>query len=68
MGIRFHKSKLFFKGLIRLNFSKSGIGISVGNKIFRLGISPKGIVKKTIPIPKTGISFVSSKSIKNNKK
>lgn len=67
MGIRFSKSIKIGKYL-KLNFSKSGIGVSIGNKIFRAGISPKGVIKRTITIPKTGISFINSKNINENKK
>lgn len=63
MGIRFSKSIKIGK-FLRLNFSKSGIGFSIGNKFFRLGISPKGILRKTITLQKTGLSYVKQKSIK----
>ena len=63
MGIRFSKSKKIGK-YIRLNFSKSGLGVSIGNKFFRIGISPKGNIRKTFTVPKTGISYVTEKRIK----
>lgn len=40
MGFYFRKSVSF--GGLRLNFSKSGVGASVGTKGFRFGISPRG--------------------------
>lgn len=40
MGFYFRKSISF--GGLRINFSKSGIGASVGTKGFRFGISPRG--------------------------
>lgn len=40
MGFYFRKSISF--GGLRLNFSKSGLGPSVGTKSFRFGISPRG--------------------------
>ena len=63
MGIRFSKSIKISK-FLRLNISKSGIGFSVGNKIFRIGISPKGILRKTITLPKTGLSYIKQKKYK----
>lgn len=66
MGFRFSKSIKIGK-FLRLNFSKSGMGASIGNKLFRIGISPKGVVKKTITIPKTGLSYIDQNKIERNR-
>ncbi len=63
MGIRFSKSIKIGKYL-RLNISKSGVGVSVGNKFYRVGISPKGIIRKTLTLPKTNLSYVKQRKIK----
>ena len=56
MGFRFRKSKNF--GPFRLNFSKSGIGYSVGVKGFRVTKKAGGGTRTTASIPGTGISYV----------
>lgn len=63
MGIRFSKSIKIGK-YMRLNISKSGVGFSIGNKFLRIGLSPKGIIRKTLTLPKTGISYITQKKIK----
>lgn len=55
MGFKFRKSKNF--GPIRINFSKSGIGYSIGNKFFRSTKTANGKRINTLTIPGTGISF-----------
>lgn len=56
MGLRYRKTiKL---GPLNINMSKSGIGFSIGTKMFRIGISPKGKLRKTFTVPGTGISYV----------
>ncbi|WP_317367353.1 DUF4236 domain-containing protein [uncultured Tyzzerella sp.] len=66
MGFRFIKSKKIGK-LFRLNFSKSGVGASFGNKFFRIGITPKGQIRKTFTLPKTGISYTTYSKSKKKK-
>ena len=56
MPFRFHKSRKVLPG-VRMNFSKSGIGASIGPKGLRMSIGPKGI-RTTQSIPGTGISFI----------
>lgn len=56
MGLRFRKSVNI--GPLRLNFSKSGVGMSVGVKGFRVGRSAKGRTTATVSLPGTGISYV----------
>jgi hypothetical protein len=43
-------------GPIRINFSKSGIGWSIGGRGFRIGTDSKGKKYNNISIPGTGIS------------
>lgn len=56
MGFRFRKSLNL--GPLRINFSKSGIGYSVGNKFARVTKKANGGVRTTATIPGTGISHV----------
>ena len=56
MGFRFRKS--INLGPLRLNFSKSGVGYSVGGKGFRVTKTATGKTRTTAPIPGTGISYV----------
>lgn len=60
MGLRYRKSIKF--GPFRLNFSKSGVGYSVGGKGYRVTKTAKGGVRKTVSIPGTGISHVEEVS------
>lgn len=56
MGFRFRKSVNL--GPLRLNFSKSGVGYSIGGKGFRATKKAGGGYRTTISIPGTGISYV----------
>lgn len=64
MGLRFRKSVNF--GPFRLNFSKSGVGYSVGGKGFRVTHKATGGVRTTASIPGTGISYVTETSTKKS--
>lgn len=55
MGFRFRKSVSLGKG-VRLNFSKSGIGLSVGVRGARWSIGPSG-PRVTLGIPGTGLYY-----------
>lgn len=55
MGFRFGKSIRLGK-FIRLNISKSGLGVSAGVKGFRVGVGPRG-ARLTTGIPGTGLSY-----------
>lgn len=63
MGLRFQRSMKLLPG-VRLNFSKSGIGMSLGVPGARISFSPRGRVTQRVGIPGTGISWVSSRSTK----
>ena len=56
MGFRFRKS--INLGPIRINFSKSGVGFSIGTKGLRLTKKAKGGFRATASIPGTGVSYV----------
>lgn len=62
MRFRFRKSINI--GLLRINFSKSGIGFSIGNGLFRFTKTAKGNTRKTFTIPGTGISYVDERNDK----
>lgn len=56
MGVRFRKSVKL--GPFRINFSKSGVGWSVGNKYARYTRKANGRTRITTTLPGTGISHV----------
>ena len=58
MGLRFRKSINI--GPLRINFSKSGIGFSLGVKGFRVSRSAKGKNTATVSLPGTGLSYVQN--------
>ena len=55
MGFFFRRSIRF--GPFRINFSKSGIGASVGVRGFRTGVSSTGRRTTRVSIPGTGIGY-----------
>lgn len=59
MGFFFRRSASF--GPFRLNFSKSGVGWSVGGGGFRTGKSATGRKYSTFGIPGTGMGYRSSR-------
>lgn len=67
MSLRFRKSMKIAPG-VKLNFSKNGVGMSVGTKGARMSISPTGRVTRTLGIPGTGIYDVETISTGNKKK
>ena len=56
MGFRFRKS--IKVGCARVNFSKSGVGYSVGTKGARITRTANGRTRITASVPGTGISYV----------
>lgn len=56
MGFRYRKSVKV--GPFKINFSKSGVGYSVGSKGFRVTKRADGRTQTTCSIPGTGISYV----------
>lgn len=57
MGFRFRKSVNM--GPFRLNFSKSGIGYSIGSKFHRVTRSATGKIRQTFTLPGTGLSYTT---------
>lgn len=62
MGLRYRKSIKI--GPARINFSKSGVGYSVGTKGLRYTKTATGRDRITTSIPGTGISYVKESSSK----
>lgn len=58
MGFRFRKSFSF--GPFRINFSKSGIGFSVGTKGLRFSKKASGGSQVSASLPGTGLSYVKT--------
>lgn len=66
MGIRFRKSMKIAPG-VRLNFGKNSIGVSAGVKGARVSVNSKGRVTKTLSVPGTGLSYVTTSKLGNSK-
>jgi hypothetical protein len=58
MGFTYRKSVNL--GPFRVNFSKSGIGYSVGGRCFRTGVSARGKKYSSFSIPGTGVGYRKS--------
>ena len=67
MGLRFHKSINICKG-IKLNMSKSGVGVSLGTNGARYSLNTSGRRTATFGIPGTGLSYVKTFSGGGKKK
>jgi hypothetical protein len=65
MPIRFHKSFKIFPG-VRVNISKSGIGLSEGIGPIHISEGPRG-TRETASIPGTGLSFYEQQTRKKKK-
>lgn len=66
--MRFHFRKSVNAGPLRINFSKSGVGASVGGKFFRYTKKAGGGTRATASIPGTGISYVKDYSSTSSQK
>ena len=64
MGLRFRKSVKV--GIFRVNFSKHGVGWSVGVPGYRKTYKATGGSRTTYSVPGTGISYSHDTSKKNN--
>lgn len=62
MGIRFRKSMKIAPG-VRLNFGKNNVGISAGVKGARVSVNSEGRVTKTLSVPGTGLSYVTTSQL-----
>ena len=67
MGLRFHKSISLCKG-VKLNVSKSGVGVSVGTKGLHYSINSSGRNTATASLPGTGLSYSKSFTLGKKKK
>lgn len=67
MGLRFHKSISICKG-VKVNLSKSGVGLSLGTKGAHYSVNTSGRRQATFGIPGTGISYVKTFSGGGKKK
>jgi len=67
MGLRIRKSFKLGKHL-KLNLSKSGVSLSGGIKGVRMSVDDKGIVRKTVGLPGTGIYYSDQHKISGSKK
>ncbi len=67
MGLRFHKSISICKG-VKLNVSKSGVGVSVGTKGLHYSINSQGKNTATVGLPGTGLSYSKSFTLGKKKK
>jgi hypothetical protein len=65
MPIRFHKSFKIFPG-VRVNLSKSGIGLSEGVGPVHVSEGPRG-TRETVSVPGTGVSFYEQQTRKKKK-
>jgi hypothetical protein len=66
MGFRFRKSVRL--GGVRINFSKSGVGYSIGTKGARITKTANGRTRTSVGIPGTKIGYVSETSNKRKGK
>lgn len=67
MGLRFRKTISLLPG-VRLNLSKSGVGVSAGVPGLRGSINTGGRVTGTVGIPGTGVSYVKTKTLGSKSK
>lgn len=65
MGARFRKSKNLGHG-VKLNVSKSSVGVSMGTKGARVSVNSSGRITKTVGIPGTGVYYSHSESTGSN--
>lgn len=63
MGLNFRKSIKILPG-VKLNLSKSGVGLSTGVKGARVSLNSKGQARTTLGIPGTGIYYTKQVSAK----
>jgi len=62
MGLRFRRSIKIAPG-IRVNFSKTGIGLSAGVRGARMSVNSHGRVTRSVGVPGTGVFYTKSKTI-----
>jgi hypothetical protein len=57
MGLYFRKRRSLLGNLLNVNFSRSGIGLSVGVRGFRVGLSSSGRKYVSAGLPGSGIYY-----------
>ena len=67
MGLQFRKSLTICKG-VKLNITKTGVGVTLGTKGCHYSINSSGRTTSTIGIPGTGLYYTNSKNLKTKKK
>jgi len=67
VGLRIRRSIKLSKHT-RLNLSKSGISVSTGIKGARVSINNKGVVRKSIGVPGTGVYYTEQHKLNSNSK
>lgn len=67
MGLRFRKSVTLFPG-VKVNFGLHSTSLSVGGKGFRTTYSSTGRVTRSVGIPGTGISYVTSTNTRSQQR
>lgn len=65
MSVRFRKSKTILPG-VKVNVTKTGIGVSAGVKGARVSAHSSGRVSRSIGIPGTGLYDIETKNIGKN--
>jgi len=65
MGLRIRRSIKLGK-YMKVNVSKSGMSLSAGVKGARVNLNSKGVVRRTVGINGTGISYTDSHKIGGN--
>ena len=65
MGFIYRKSLNL--GPFRVNLSKAGVGLSLGRKSFRAGISSQGRTYTSVGVPGTGMSYRTSGTLKSGR-
>lgn len=66
MGFGFKKSKKL--GILNFTLTSKGVGVSAGNKLFRVSRSATGRKTARVSIPKTGIFYTANIGKKSKKK
>ncbi len=66
MGLRFRRSLKIAPG-IRLNFSRSGVGFSLGGRGYTITASSRGSAFQTFSLPGTGLSYRVESSSKRSR-
>ncbi|MDP9418990.1 MAG: DUF4236 domain-containing protein [Actinomycetota bacterium] len=55
MSWQWRRTKSLLGGLVRLNFTKRGLGVSIGVPGFRLSFGADGKRRRTLSLPGTGL-------------